>query len=328
MTWKERLFWTLLYLLVMVMPVFGESRTFKPGDTHGKDAYITYPNLGNDGTALSVQKRTTDATYRRVLISFSNLDSLPAGITVTKVKLRLWQSTTIAADTIEVMKILTNWNESTVSWDTQPQFDSTNLKFTWNTGFTGSINGVDSTESDSLKNWVQRWANGLDNNYGILIRYSNEKTDDKAHNWRSSSNSFSSDYRPELYVEYTINSVYTATELNWGTTTDSTSKLLNIILPAAADTTNTNRYAIRHVQTGYWIQPADSSDNLFNKNRQAYIYSVLKNLTIPLVNNYEHSFEVQSDTTGSYKSATFTHLKGVASGANRGRWNPAIDKIE
>lgn len=137
---------------------------------------------------------------------------------------------------------------------------------------------------------------------------------------------------PKLTIEYVeLNPVYAATGFNTGAETDTSIKLLNVQLPIAADTTNANLFSILCTDNGYWLQPADSSDMTFNKIEMKHPYSIWKNITIPLVKNYLHHFTIRSwDATGtdSLKTIDVTISLGSPGGANLGRWNPAIDKIQ
>lgn len=109
-----------------------------------------------------------------------------------------------------------------------------------------------------------------------------------------------------------IPQVYAATGLNWGATTDSSAKLLNITLPVEADTTVANLFSIRHIPTGYWITNNLGSE--FRSTETKLLYDDFKNITLPLGNNYYHSFEIRSwsiFSTDSLKAVNDTLLLGT-----------------
>lgn len=213
------------------------------------------------------------------------------------------------------------------------------------TGHSFNAAGAGQADSVDITTLVRKIA-GKDSslaNYGFLLLVTTRGNGNTI--YYASSEHATAAYRPYLRVETieeTVPNVYPADSLHFNTLTDTSAKLLNIALPSIADTTNTNRYSIKYNTNGYWVQPQDSSDNPFNKNEQKYVYSVLKNITLPLARNYKHWFTIYSraangsDSTESAVDSTLI-LGTPGSGStttdtlyinqNTGRWDPEIDKI-
>ena len=155
----------------------------------------------NYGSATVVYTRNDDGgstgwAYDPV-VKF-DLSSIPSGSTVDSAYLYLyyydWKDTNPAGRTINCRKLLSNWNEGTITWNNQPSHSST-------VSASSTIPSSFSWMYWSLKNDVQNFVNGQ-SNYGW--RLSDENT------WGGSNIPIayyhSKEYgssRPQITVEYT-----------------------------------------------------------------------------------------------------------------------------
>src|SRR5512135_2452355 len=91
--------------------------------TSTADTYVDSSLPANNfGTANPL---LTSASVRRALLTFNT--TLPAGSTVTSVSLRVFSQATASSGGYEVHPELSTWAESTVTWNTQPAWNSTFL---------------------------------------------------------------------------------------------------------------------------------------------------------------------------------------------------------
>jgi hypothetical protein len=99
----------------------------------------------------------------RALVRF-NLPAIPAGCSVTNVKLRLYASSYVGGRTLQAFRLNGNWNETGVTWGNQPSS-------------TGSAATAPSRTSAGYVEWtvtsqVQSMYSG--SNHGFLIRDASE----------------------------------------------------------------------------------------------------------------------------------------------------------
>jgi hypothetical protein len=74
---------------------------------------------------------------------------------------------------VTIMLVTSPCTTSTVTWNTQPSFDSLNSKFTFTPP---SSDGYSKIVSDTLNNWITKRSNGSLPNYGFMIRYATESS--------------------------------------------------------------------------------------------------------------------------------------------------------
>jgi len=151
-------------------------------------ALLFYTGIGNSAT-------TTVRTY----IEFS-LSSIPADVRVTDADLKLYQYNTIGSDnfTIGLYRVTSNWDESTITWNLQPT-SSTDAEIAIN--ITAGAVTWKSWDIDTL---VQGWLDGTIANYGMMLKDTDESSDNTIAYF------FTSDYPtdttkcPKLEIDYYI----------------------------------------------------------------------------------------------------------------------------
>ena len=180
---------------------------------------------------------------------------------------------------------------------------------------------------DSLLAMVRGWYSGKYANHGFVIQSQDTATATRNYNRIVTSDDGTAANRPSLTIIYSdlIPNVYAGDSLRFGAITDSSAKILNIATPALNDTANSNRYSVRYRGTGLWVQPADSSDNPYNAIEGKRLYSNIKNITLNLVNNYDHIFEIRSyAANGDSLKTTLDTLRMGTPAAGRRRYIDAF----
>jgi hypothetical protein len=171
--------------------------TIQPDGTAGKDTFVrSAPNHANNyGTLPTIDIGRTSYGTNRALLQF-DLSTIPNGITVTSANLELVVSSVTSPSNynFDIHRVTSGWNETTVTWETQPSFDSTE-KVTFQIGNTGIV-------SVNIASIVQKWFEGFVN-YGILIKNDTEDSTVSAKTIHSSESSSPSS-RPKLTVTYNI----------------------------------------------------------------------------------------------------------------------------
>ena len=126
------------------------------------------------GADVELKTRPEAGFERRLLIGF-DLSSIPPTRTVVDAKLRLYETTSIAGQTINLYRLTNSWVESQMNWNFR---DSVNR---WVTpGGDYSATAVGSFVPDvagqyrevSVTSLAQNWVNGTFSNYGLLLRAS------------------------------------------------------------------------------------------------------------------------------------------------------------
>jgi len=184
--------------------------TLQP-DSTGKDCRITNlaptTNYVND-PYWAAGFRPANNDIMRYLIQF-DLSSIPSTDRITSAIFSVYMIGTnenrTETQTNEIHYITQDWSESTVTWNTQPTFNSSSTT-------TGSVVGNTSGWLNfTITDLVQSWLNGTLSNYGLIIKTSNEATG--CCNYGDSSDSSTTSQRPKLIITYEsgikkINGVY------------------------------------------------------------------------------------------------------------------------
>ncbi len=128
----------------------------------------------------------------RALIEFTGLSAIPKGSTITSANLRFYTLTT-TNDNFQICRITGSWSESTVTWNTKPRYSGVYAQFQIARAGWYAVN---------VRTLVNEWVQGTQNNYGFLLKKTNETS--TAHYPRTPSSDYgTSTYRPELSVVYT-----------------------------------------------------------------------------------------------------------------------------
>jgi hypothetical protein len=176
---------------------------FQPGPVEGKDAFVElYVSLdkteqysGVDGTYLDVNKDYQFTGSEQETLMQFQLFSIPFGSTITSAKLSLYGQGSYLGESdsvIKIKKILQQWEESTVRWDTKPEYGDILSSFTL-----PKIVGWHEGEITSL---VQEWING-ETNYGLAL-LTNYPRPSGEYGFKSSDYTEDITKRPKLEISY------------------------------------------------------------------------------------------------------------------------------
>ncbi|MBA7556121.1 hypothetical protein ES705_48819 [subsurface metagenome] len=173
--------------------------TLQPG-TEGRDGAVsnTAPSTNYGGLFYSVVGNSVSAIGRSY-IEFKPL-TIPANARVVYANLKLYQYVTFGTDnfTIGLYKITGDWDESTITWNLQPT-SSTDAEITINI-----TAGVTTWKSWDIVALVQGWLDGTINNYGVVLKDTDESSVDTYISFYTSDYTIDTTKRPKLEIVYYI----------------------------------------------------------------------------------------------------------------------------
>lgn len=185
--------------------------TLQPSAATGKDATLSnFPNestlnFGNNAEFISESSSINfNSAPKRSLIQF-DLSSIPANATVISAYLSLYAYNpgtgghiTISNNTTYLFRVTQPWNESTVTWSTQP---------TYSTSDTITLAIADSANQNYLnvdvRNQVQNWVTTPAGNNGFLMKQKSECICSSRKIFGSSDNNNAA-LRPKLVITYAV----------------------------------------------------------------------------------------------------------------------------
>jgi hypothetical protein len=176
--------------------------TLQP-DTEGIDSTVesALPDI-NYGIFPKAAVGNSASTIVRMYITLKPADwsSIPANARITDADLKLYQYATFGPDnfTIGLYKITGDWNESTITWNLQPT-SSTDAEITIN--ITAGAITWKSWDIDTL---VQGWLDGTINNYGVVLKDTDESSVDTYIYFFTSEYTTDTTKRPKLEIVYYI----------------------------------------------------------------------------------------------------------------------------
>ena len=183
---------TLCIMFLLNSHMYASSITLQPG-AEGKDtavdSYHSSTNYGDDETLTS--RYNVEGTYTYALIEF-DLSAMPTNITITSATLALYNSNNKGSSYVDAYRIITSWDESTITWNDQPEISATAIR---NSGSTPEENSWVEWDITSL---VEGWCTGTFANYGVELRNVTNGTYNKFH----SSDYIVSMYHPYLTINY------------------------------------------------------------------------------------------------------------------------------
>jgi hypothetical protein len=173
--------------------------TLQPG-TEGIDGAVSTanPSTNYGGLFYSVVGNSVSAIGRNY-IEFKPL-TIPANARVVYANLKLYQYATFGTDnfTIGLYKITGDWDESTITWNLQPT-SSTDAEITINI-----TAGVTTWKSWDIVALVQGWLDGTINNYGVVLKDTDESSVDTYVYFWTSDYTTDTTKRPKLEIVYYI----------------------------------------------------------------------------------------------------------------------------
>jgi hypothetical protein len=176
-----------------------QTLTLQPNAADGKDSSIdtALPDQ-NYGTRDEVAAGTGSADIVRAFLQF-DFDSIPEDAVVIDADLGLYYHRSVGGTVtapIGAYAVLENWNESTLTWNNQPDF-STTIEYTR----TVPASVTDDFVYWSLDDLVEAWVDGTLSNYGLVLKDTDESTVEVWKGFHSSDWGTASE-RPKLVVHY------------------------------------------------------------------------------------------------------------------------------
>ena len=186
---------------VTVAPI--ETLTLQPG-SEGKDAFVNsdeiYPDLN---TGDSVYLLAGDNGFKnRTYIQFDlNPNPLPVGAVIIDARLKLYQDALLLKPGTfngGLYPVTSNWEENEITWNNQPisSSDIVALPILYDT--TGTW------VTCHIEDFVKGWLDGSISNYGLLLKATNELSEDTGARFLSSDNVTDITKHPILEIEYYV----------------------------------------------------------------------------------------------------------------------------
>ncbi len=181
-------------------PIGGNEQTivFQP-KSEGIDSYVAYnspnTNYGNDPSLYTWYQPNVTLIRSYIKIDFS---TMPRFSQITSASLSLsgasWhvQDSSLSQAEVAVKRIISSWNENTITWNLQPS-----LGETITTKKIGSFGWQDIDITSTVNNWLR----GSQPNYGILIMLYNETVRQEA---TFHSSDVSGSTQPKLTIKYKL----------------------------------------------------------------------------------------------------------------------------
>jgi hypothetical protein len=247
--------------------------TIQPDGTAVKDAYVLKTTTFNYGTDIGLRVGGNDAS--RSYLQF-DLSSIPNGADVVSASLTLlhagyYNQLNI---TVQCFLVTQTWNETTITWNTQPTFDSniSSSSLNFYTGSTGQLRTWD------IKNIVSNWISTGVNN-GLVLKQTDTAGAEAI--FYSSDNSSATD-RPKLTISYNLPpTAPTVTSPNGGETWNS---LHTITWDAATDPSDLETINIL---------------STYNGSLTFDSYTIKRGQQLSIANKYIKQIGLLMETTGS-----------------------------
>jgi len=152
----------------------------------------------------------SDLWNYRTYIRF-DLSSIPENAVIISAKLKLVDNRDDTSNlNIEVHRVIGDWDESSITWNNQPGYDSVVISSA-TSGYAGDVIEWDVTDL------VQAWVNGTYNNYGFALIGGQTDYYERAYSKEASE----PNNRPILVVEYVEPNTVTVTVTETQTTTET-----------------------------------------------------------------------------------------------------------
>lgn len=182
--------------------------TLQPGGDQGKDAVISKivpdKNFGElEDIHLYAWTQDGMLNVNRVVIDF-DLSSIPTDAQIDRAVLSLFFNSTSrygnehsGDNRFIIQRITSAWNESTVSWDTEPGTITTHR-----VSVDGSITAKQDFTDIDITNLIRDMMDNKDDSYGLMLRLEEEEVYKRL--LFASSDNQNKSLRPKLEVYYTL----------------------------------------------------------------------------------------------------------------------------
>lgn len=182
-------------VLSVAASALAEELVLQPG-AEGKDAMVCIMEPGvNYGSYSYLMVNFGPGTQVRGLVEFEGLAAI-TGAAVNTAYLDLWIDRVNQTDyDFGIYRVTASWEESTVTWQNQPEHVATPYD---KIHVSGAIGGP---YTWNAKNLVQEWLDGTYVNYGLILKRVDMQYPSNWPYFCSSDNSNES-YRPRLRVDY------------------------------------------------------------------------------------------------------------------------------
>lgn len=175
-----------------------QTMVIQPSSNEGKDSFIhsDFQNQNFGDETYGMIGKVDDFTVRTYL-QF-DLSSLPSDSVIVSADLKVYQyaGTDTENFNIGVHSVTGLWEEDSLTWATQPNYDFT-------PEITISVSPVNEIWlSWNIRYLVQAWVEGDINNLGVLLKKTNENTGNEWINCWTSEYTFDPDLRPKLEITY------------------------------------------------------------------------------------------------------------------------------
>ncbi|MFO7888615.1 MAG: DNRLRE domain-containing protein [Eubacteriales bacterium] len=176
-------------------------KIIQPGPKDGKDTWVSTRKKDTNYSSYDNLwiGRNFDGDVTRTLINI-DVSSLPSNAVIVSSYLELYQDVVWGTENFNISthKITTSWDLNDVTWNNPPLFNSTAESTTQIKA------GKKTWLSWDIKDITQDWVNENTNNYGILLKKTNESSGETDIACWSSYNSTEPDLRPKLRIKYYV----------------------------------------------------------------------------------------------------------------------------
>jgi len=186
---------------VTVSPI--ETLTLQPG-SEGKDACMSDDDFYPDTNAGDIDYlfAGNNGFINRSYIQFDLAPNpLPAGAVITDARLKLYQDAIlIQPGTFNggIYPVTSNWEEDEITWNNQPNSSSTFVALPTLYDTTGTW------VTCHIEDFVKGWLDGSITNYGLLIKATNESTEETGARFISSDYITDITKHPILEIDYYV----------------------------------------------------------------------------------------------------------------------------
>ncbi len=188
-----------LFLVITVKEGKSEVAYIYPSDDTWIASGVEANNPKGNVTELWVASAPVYTSYG--LFKFTNFSSIPAGSIINSASIKIYcdSNNFTVSDYLDLCEVTSNWNESTVTWNSKPSYNSTEFKNV-SVGSSIQYSWIPWTGT-SVTELVKAWFNGSKPKYGFFLRAHISSTNN-TYQFRSKEFGGGS-YRPYIEVNYT-----------------------------------------------------------------------------------------------------------------------------